>query len=113
MGCHSCSTPCKREADLERERVKREPSADQLEGGDNDQLGGEDNDQLGGKDESPPFNRVVHLGLSLPLLPHVCQVNQVPSLDEKRFCSTWRQICVIICMTSYFDINIKVNMSCI
>ena len=100
MGCHSCSTPCKRETDLERERVKREPSADQLEGGDNDQLGGGDNvqlgggdnDQLGGKDESPPSNRVVHFRLSLPLLPHVCQVSQVPFLSENRFCPTWRQL---------------------
>ena len=74
--CLLCSTQCKRETDLERERVKRQASADQLGGG--------DNDQLGGKDESPPFNRVVHLGLSLPLLPHVCQVSQLPSLDEKK-----------------------------
>ena len=82
MGCHSCSTPCKRETDLERERVKREPSADQLEGGDNVQLEGGDNVQLGGENESPPSNRVVHFRLSLPLLPHVCQVSQVPSLNE-------------------------------
>ena len=87
-GCLLCSTQCKRETDLERERVKREASADQFGGG--------DNDKLGGKDESPPFNGVVHLGLSLPLLPHVCQVSQLPYLNKKRFCSTWRQICVII-----------------
>ena len=57
MGCHSCSTPCKRETDLERERVKREPSADQLEGGDNDQLGGGDNVQLGGGVCQPAWRR--------------------------------------------------------
>ena len=98
------SNQCKRETVLERERVKRQASADQHGGGDNDQLEGGDTDQLGVKDESPPFNWVVHFGLSLPSLPHVCQVSQVPSLDEKRFCSTWRQL--------YYTIAYRSTITC-